>query len=72
MKIRLLRLGSAAHSLELTPGATLQTAIDSAGLGSAGYDLTVNGMSTTSDAALAEGDVVTMVPRIKGGRTTAA
>ena len=71
MKIRLLRLGSAAHSLDLALGASLQSALEAAGLGSDGFDLTLNGLSTTADAALAEGDVVTMIPRIKGGTAAA-
>jgi hypothetical protein len=69
--IRLLRLGSAAHVLTVSPGSTIQSALTDNGINCDGFDLTLNGLSATGEAALADGDVVVAVPRVKGGATAA-
>ena len=71
MKIRVLRLGSAAHVLDVEHGASIKTALADNGIACDGFDLTLNGLSATGDAGLADGDVVVAVPRVKGGSAVA-
>ena len=71
MKVRLLRLGSAAHVFDVTPGSTIQSALTDNNVSCDGFDLTLNGLSATGDASLADGDVVVAVPRVKGGSAAA-
>ena len=67
MKIRILKLGSAAHEANVTDGATIGEAIEAAGISPGGYSLTLNGMGTGPDTVVGDGDVVTMVPKVEGG-----
>ena len=71
MIVRVLRLGSAAHVLDVKPGATITSALADNGVHCDGFDMTLNGLSATGEAALADGDVVVAVPRVKGGATAA-
>ena len=68
MKIRILKLGSAAHEANVQDGATIGETIEAAGISPAGYSLTLNGMGTGPDTVVSDGDVVTMVPKVEGGR----
>ena len=67
MKLRILRLGQAAHVVEVEPGATVGDALDAAHLGTDGYSLSLNGLGTSKEMGVGEGDVVTMVPKVVGG-----
>lgn len=67
MKIKILRLGQAAHVTDVPTGSSIDDAIQAAGLARQGYSLTLNGLGTSSETALSEGDVVTMTPKVVGG-----
>ena len=67
MKIRILKLGSAAHEATVDDGSTIGETIEAAGISPAGYSLTLNGMGTGPDTVVSDGDVVTMVPKVEGG-----
>ena len=67
MKAKILKLGSAAFVVDVPPGSTVQDALDSASLRTDGYSLSLNGLGASSDAALGEGDVITLVPKVVGG-----
>lgn len=67
MKVRVLRLGSAAHVVDCDPGATIGDALRHANVGTEGFTLSLNGLGTSTDAVVSEGDVVTMVPKVVGG-----
>lgn len=71
MKVRVLRLGQSAYVLDVAPGATISSALADNGVHCDGFDLTLNGLSANGDAALADGDVVVAVPRVKGGSAAA-
>jgi len=68
VKVRILQLGRKVIDYEATGGATLGAALEGAGVAAAqGMDLRINSQPATLDTPLNEGDVVTVIPRIKGG-----
>jgi sulfur carrier protein ThiS len=67
MRVKILRLGSSAHEVEVNPGSTVGEAMDKAGVPHGGHSLSVNGLGASLGTALGEGDVVTLVPKVEGG-----
>jgi sulfur carrier protein ThiS len=67
MTIKVLKLGHSAQQIELPAGSTVQDALDKADMASEGYSLSINGLGVSSGAAVADGDIVTLVPKIEGG-----
>lgn len=65
MTIKVAKLGGEVKSLFLADGATMEQALEAAGLDKTGFDLRVNGR--TPCGTLKDGDMVTLVPAIKGG-----
>ena len=68
MKVKVLRMGHSATVVDVPAGATVQEALSANHIPCDGYALSVNGLGATGFAALAEGDVVTLVPKVEGGR----
>ena len=68
MKVKVLKLGSCAREVDAEANATVQEALDKAELPCQGYSVSVNGMGAGLSTALGEGDIVTLVPKIEGGR----
>ena len=68
MKIKILRLGHSATEIEVPSGSTVKDAIEKSGLPCEGFSLTVNGLTETTGSSLNDGDVLTMVPKVAGGR----
>jgi molybdopterin converting factor small subunit len=67
--VRVLQLGRRVLTHAGATGLTVQGTLDALGLSAAtGTDVRVNGRPATGDSPLADGDVVTLIPRIKGGR----
>jgi molybdopterin converting factor small subunit len=63
-----LQLGRRVLSHVGPPGLTVQATLDAVGLAAAtGLDVRVNGTPAGGEAVLRDGDVVTLIPRIKGG-----
>lgn len=67
MNIRILRLGHSARHFEIAAGATIADVLAESDLPSAGHAISVNGLGASSTTALADGDVVTLVPKVEGG-----
>lgn len=69
MQIKLLKLGHAAQEFHnISPGSTVNSILDEAACTTAGYQLSLNGLGCALDAQVNDGDVVTMVPKVEGGR----
>ena len=68
MRIKVLKLGSSAHEVDANPGSTVQEVLDKASLPSGGHQISVNGLGAGPSTALGEGDIVTLVPKVEGGR----
>jgi hypothetical protein len=69
--VRVLQLGRRVLGYAGAAGLTVQEALDALGMSvAAGVDLRVNGRPATGASVLSDGDVVTLIPRIKGGHTS--
>ena len=69
MKIKVLKLGERATEVDVPVGATVASAIDSAGFGGGAYTRTLNGQIVFDSTPVKEGDVVTLAPKVEGGRS---
>jgi sulfur carrier protein ThiS len=63
--VKVAKLGSAVIELFLDDNATMEQAIAAAGLSADGFKVAVNGR--TPCGTLANGDLITLTPAIKGG-----
>ena len=69
VRVRILQLGRRVIEHAGGPGLTVGSALEAVGLAAAeGLDLRVNGAPAEGATLLRNGDVVTLIPRIKGGR----
>ena len=69
MQIKVLKLGHSAQELHnIEPGTTVGQVIEEAAFSTSGYSLSLNGLGASVDAAVSDGDVVTLVPKVEGGR----
>jgi sulfur carrier protein ThiS len=67
MQIKVLRLGHSARHVDIAAGTTIDEVLSQEALPTAGYAISVNGLGASHTTALAEGDVVTLVPKVEGG-----
>ena len=68
MRVRVLQLGRRVVQYSGPAGVTLDVVLESVGMaGLQGMDLRVNGSAGGGDQVVKDGDVVTLIPRIKGG-----
>jgi sulfur carrier protein ThiS len=67
--VRMLQLGRRVVEHSTASGTTLGTALEQAGFdpSAPGVDVRVNAATADPGYVLRDGDVVTLVPRIKGG-----
>lgn len=68
MKIKVLKLGQAAKELDIPAGTTVEEAINMSGFGYDGYSIALNGTGANLSAHVKEEDIVSLVPKIEGGR----
>ena len=69
MRIKVLKLGHSTQELHnIEPGATVGQVIEEAAFSTSGYSLSLNGLGVAIDAAVNDGDIVTLVPKVEGGR----
>ena len=68
MKIKVLCLGRSAKEIEVPEGTTVEQAIQHAEFPKdSGYSRHINGSHCMDSDILHEGDVLTLVPQVKGG-----
>ena len=68
MKVKVLCLGRAAKEVQLSEGATVEQAITESGFPKdSAYSRHVNGSHCVDSDILNDGDVLTLVPQVKGG-----
>ncbi len=68
MRVRILQLGRQVTEYRGYPGETVATALAALTLQvGPGVDVRVNGVAANGTTTLRDGDVVTLIPRIKGG-----
>ena len=67
IRIRIVELGRAVRVAFEPPGATLSDVLSRNGIDPAGRDVRVAGRPATGSDVLSDGDLVTVIPRIRGG-----
>ena len=65
--VRVIILGQAIRWIDLPSVTTLGVALELAGVDVAGKDVHINGRPAALDMTLAHHDVVTAIPRVRGG-----
>ena len=68
MLVKVARLGTAVQELALTDGTTVNAALESADLNVENEDIRVNNSNASLTTVLRDGDIVTLVPKVKGGQ----
>jgi len=68
MKVKVLKLGHSASVLDIPAATTVQEALNNNGIPTEGYSVSINGLGAGLHTALSEGDIVTLVPKVEGGR----
>ena len=68
MLVKIARLGTAVQEIALTDGQKVADALVAADLAVENEDIRVNNGSATEAQVLRDGDIVTLVPKVKGGQ----
>lgn len=68
MLIKVARLGTAVQEIALTENQTVGDALLAADLTVENEDIRVNNTSASTSTVLRNGDIVTLVPKVKGGQ----
>ena len=67
--VRIVQLGKGIFEYVAEPGATVAAGLAHAGVDANRMEVRVGGRRVELDALLRDGDLVTVIPRIKGGAT---
>lgn len=68
MLIKVARLGTAVQELALVDGSKVSDALAAADLDVENEDIRINNTTASQDSVLRDGDIVTLVPKVKGGQ----
>ena len=68
MLVKVARLGTAVQEIALTEGQTVGNALTAADLSVENEEVRVNNTSASESTVLRNGDIVTLVPKVKGGQ----
>jgi putative ubiquitin-RnfH superfamily antitoxin RatB of RatAB toxin-antitoxin module len=66
--VKVARLGNAVQEVALSSGATVQNALDAADLMVENEEIRVNSSTAGVNDEVRNGDIVTLVPKVKGGQ----
>jgi len=68
MLVKVARLGTAVQEIALTEGQNVGQALTAADLSVENEEVRVNNTSASESTVLRNGDIVTLVPKVKGGQ----
>jgi len=69
MIVKVARLGTAVQEVALSDGTRVSDALVAAGLDQdTNEDIRVNSSSASLDSSVSDGDIVTLIPKVKGGQ----
>lgn len=68
IKVKIVQLGKGVFHYELEENTPVEACVNAVGIIGGGMDLHVNGRPIQPGQKLQNGDLVTIIPRIKGGR----
>jgi len=66
--IKVAKLGTAVKEVALDDGSDVGDALTAADIESDGFEVRVNGNPAELDTVLRSGDIITLIPQIKGGK----
>ena len=66
--VKVARLGTAVMEVAVSEDATVQDALDAAGIDIDNEDVRVDGHSSDISAQIGSGNLITIVPKVKGGK----
>ena len=66
--VKVARLGNTVETVALNSGASVQDALTAANLTVDGEDVRVNSSNAGLNDEVTDGDIVTLVPKVKGGQ----
>jgi hypothetical protein len=69
VNVRIVQLGKGVLAYQAEEGATIQDALESAGVPIVSMEIRVGGHRVELTEPLKDGDLVTAIPRIRGGRS---
>jgi sulfur carrier protein ThiS len=69
IKVKIVQLGKGILQCDLEEHAPVEVSLSKLGITGSGMDVHVNGRPPQPGQKLQDGDLVTIVPRIKGGHT---
>ena len=67
MNIRVVQLGRGLQKHAAAPDATVGDVLEAVGISSKGMEIRVGGRRATQADHLKDGDLITVIPKIKGG-----
>jgi sulfur carrier protein ThiS len=65
--VKVAKLGSRVNEVALDDNATINDALRASGTEAGGFELRLNGTPVDGTSRVHSGDIVTLVPQIKGG-----
>lgn len=68
MLVKVARLGTAVEEIALTDGSNVNDALNAAGLEVENEEIRVNSVTADQNKVLRDSDIVTLVPKVKGGQ----
>jgi len=66
--VKVARLGDAVQEVAVADSATVQDALDAADIEIENEDVRIDGRSVELDSRMTNGTVITVVPKVKGGK----
>jgi sulfur carrier protein ThiS len=66
--VKVARLGTAVQEVAVAETATVQDALDAAGIEIENEDVRVDGQSSDFESQIGNGTLITIVPKVKGGK----
>lgn len=66
--VRVARLGSAVVEVAVADDARVQNALDAAGVALGNEDVRIDGRSVSATDSIGDADLITIVPKVKGGK----
>lgn len=66
--VKVARLGTAVQEVAVNETATVQEALDAAGIEIENEDVRIDGHSSELNAQIGSGSLITIVPKVKGGK----
>jgi len=65
--VKVAKLGTAVKEVAIDSGSVVEDALRAAEVTAEGFEIRINGNPVNLDSSIKTGDILTLVPQIKGG-----